>query len=69
MLWVNTESGQIISFIFSYLISSILAVFAVFTDVVLQFLDFELYLIVLLSYFICLSAFNLKDFKQKTVTY
>lgn len=42
-----------------YLICSILAVLAVLTNVMLQFLDLQLDLIVLLPYFIGLCAFPL----------
>lgn len=46
--------------IFVYLVSSVLAVFAVLTNVVLQLLDLQLGFIVLLPYFISLCALCLE---------
>lgn len=43
-----------------YLVSSFLAVFAVLTNVVFQFLDLQLGFVVLLPYFIGLCALSLE---------
>lgn len=47
-----------------YLVSSVVAVFAVFTDVVLQLLDLQLGFIVLFPYLISLCALCLEQIPQ-----